>query len=77
MDYIITTYQTNTPPEEYCSKKTNGNWFWNLNDGHLPVGQFASEHDAYEDALKSLHTYRDLMRGKVSSITHAKSSEDS
>jgi hypothetical protein len=76
MDYVITTYRTDASPAEYCpSKNPTGNWYWNLNDGNLPVGQFPSENDAFEDALRSLLYYRDVMGGKVISITHAKSSD--
>jgi hypothetical protein len=67
--YVITTYQTDTLPAEYChSKNPTGNWCWILNDGNLPVGQFPSRNDAFEDALASLLHYRDVMGGKVGAL---------
>jgi hypothetical protein len=68
--HVITLHQLSDPPKEYCpSKFTTGRWWWNLNDGNLPVGPFVDELDACGDAIHALRNYRDAMGGRVDAVT--------
>jgi hypothetical protein len=39
-----------------------GEWFWNLDDGHMRVGRFASGAEALADAKRSIDHFRDVMQ---------------
>ena len=62
MEYVIDTYWTPDPGKEtappgnpfvkdFVSPKSRAGWYWHLNDGLLDVGPFATEQEAYDDAV--------------------------
>jgi hypothetical protein len=61
-DYVISLYQAARPPEEFCdTDNPQGDWYWNLDDGHLPVGPYPTERAAREAALQSISEYHEVM----------------
>ena len=68
-DYVITTYQTSTPPEEFAEFRTEGEWYWQLDDGHLPGGRYLTEDAAQEAAIRALEEYRAHMGGHIGLVT--------
>jgi len=56
-DYVITTYQTSTPPEEFAEFRTEGEWYWQLDDGHLPGVAAAHSLARLSPALKLLQCW--------------------
>jgi hypothetical protein len=69
-DYVITTYQTSVPPEEFADfGHTQGDWYWQLDDGHLPAGRYLTEDAAQEAAIDKLEQYRDVMGSRIGLVT--------
>ena len=46
-----------------------GTWFWGLNDGCMPVGPFASQEEAVDDAQKAIAHWRGVMVPLTEKIT--------
>ena len=58
-----------TPPEEFAEFRTEGEWYWQLDDGHLPGGRYLTEDAAQEAAIRALEEYRAHMGGHIGLVT--------
>ena len=60
-EYVITVYRSSAPPDEFCeAENPAGDWYWNLDDGLLPVGPYLTEEGARSAALKAIADNRAL-----------------